>query len=104
MCRPRAVPDHLGPLGAIRERPRSVDRGSWTPIVGTFTLEDRQCGLRTGHGITRNLAQFIHAEFDYQILISHTFDRIVEPTVETFGDIDRPLRQNLQTMNRIARQ
>jgi hypothetical protein len=44
VCRPRAVTERLGPLASIRERLRSVDRGSWAPIVRTFTFEDRQCG------------------------------------------------------------
>jgi hypothetical protein len=81
--RPRAVTDRLGPLGSLRERLRSLDRGSWAPIVRAFTFEDRQRGLRAGHGIARNLAQFSHAEFDYRILISHTVNGIAEPTVET---------------------
>jgi hypothetical protein len=47
VCRKGAVTQRLGPLGSIRERLRSVDRGSWAPIVRALTFEDRQCGPRT---------------------------------------------------------
>jgi hypothetical protein len=44
LCRPRSVTEGLGPLAAIRERLRSVDRLSWALIVRALTFEERQCG------------------------------------------------------------
>jgi hypothetical protein len=44
LCRPGAVTERLGPLGSLRERLRSVDRGSWAPIVRAFTSKIARAG------------------------------------------------------------
>jgi hypothetical protein len=47
---PCAVAQRLDALAPVCERLRSVDRGSWAPIVRAFTLEDRQRVMRRDLG------------------------------------------------------
>jgi hypothetical protein len=55
---------HAAPGSArtIRERLGSVHRGSWAPIVGSFTFEDRQCGPRARRRVAGDLPEFGPAE------------------------------------------
>jgi hypothetical protein len=71
VCRPGAVTQPLGPLGSIRERLRSVDRGSWAAIDRAFTFEDRQRRPRARHRIAGDLAELGPAEFDRVGVIRH---------------------------------
>jgi hypothetical protein len=71
VCCPRAVAESCGPLGSLRERPCTVDRGSWALIVRAFTFENRQCRSRARHCIAGDLAKFSAAEFDLGGVIRH---------------------------------
>jgi hypothetical protein len=61
----RGHPERLRPVAPTGEPTRLVERGSGARIIRTVALEDRQSGLRAGHSIACNLAQFGHAELDH---------------------------------------
>jgi hypothetical protein len=91
VCRPRAVTERLGPLASIRERLRSVDRGSWAPIVRAFTFEDRQCSLRARHRVAGDLPELGPAEFDRRGVIRHGV--ILPPNAGVGEAVDVRIRQ-----------
>jgi hypothetical protein len=65
--------ERLGPLAPSGEPARLIEYGPCARIIRTVALEDRQRGLRAGHGIARNLAHLSHAELHHQTLVTHEF-------------------------------
>jgi hypothetical protein len=69
--RPCAVAERLGALSSIREHLCGVDCFSWTPIVRTLTLEDRQCTPCACRRIAGDRPKFRPAEFDRRGAVRH---------------------------------
>lgn len=64
MRRPGDVSERLGPLGAVREGLRGVERLSRAPIVRAFALADREGWPRASRRIAGDRPEFGAAEFD----------------------------------------